>query len=168
MEAVYITDKWHWGFGKRGWDLKFRPTKDTVSVSSIDELNAGSCTINEERMLARIELMKTRGVNAEGDLTCIAESSYGLTGTGILSYKWSVSGAEFKQGTDVSASSVVVQTVDDKSVRFIVGCEVNGKLIVSDEFRHQRWITNKLTPRSDLLPDDKLTPGDITDPIPTR
>ncbi len=170
MNISVNSKKWHWGMTRDGWDLIYSNKPLTVSVTSIDELSSGSCSINESRLLARRELLKSRGFNAsEGDLTCIADSSYGLTGTGITSYLWSVSGAEFKQGTDVSASSVVVETDDNVSRTFTVSCEVNGgDILVADEFRHQRYITNKLVPRSDLLPDDELTPGDISDPEPVR
>ncbi len=172
MEAVYLNRPWRWGFGKRGWDLKFRPTADTVSVSSIEEV-AGSCTINVERTLARMKLYMKRNplkhVDLDAALTCQTESTYSLSGEGITSYKWSVSGdVNFQQGTDVTGSSVIVQSDSDKSVRFIVMCTVNGVLQVYQEFRHQRWITSKLVPTKTLLPSDELLPGDLSVPTPVN
>ena len=171
MEAVYVTPKWKWNGCGCEWDLKFVGTADTVFVSSIDEV-PGSCIIDEVRALARMKLFMKRNPTIQVDLdaafTCQTESTYSLSGEGIVSYRWSVSGdgASFKQGTNVVDSSVVVQSNSDRTVRFTVMCEVNNILQVYQEFKHQRWIADALVPTGGLFPSDELMPGNTTIPEP--
>ncbi len=163
MEIVHNTDKWKWGLNDRNrWDLQYKNKALSVSVTSIDELSKGQCTIDANATRARRrQLAETVGLVYADAVTCIAESTYGLTGEGITSYKWSISGdAEFVQGTDVTAATVGVTSNDDKSVYFTLMCDVNGgKITVYEKFRHQRWITTQLMPRRDLVPADDLEPG---------
>ncbi len=169
MNISYETNKWYWGGDRRcDFALKYRNRPVDVSVTSIDETGTAGCIINRARMLSRIATLIARGQPTTKALTCVAESTYSLTGVGITSYKWSIVGASFQQGTDVTSPTVTVVTNSDSSTRFTIMCSVNGgKILVNEEFKHQRWITDSLTPSTLLKPADDLVPVRVktADPV---
>ncbi len=158
MTSVYVDGDWKYHCSRNVWKLKYCDSKETVTVTSIDVID-GECTIN---------------AGSSDPDTCIAESVFSLTGTGIVSYEWSVANAEFADGVDVTGSSVAILTDSDSSERFTVFCIVNGVLQVYEEFRHQRWLSNMLVPSPNLFPDagdgvggpNGLYPGNISPAVP--